>query len=221
MANKTDIVRAFGEAWARRDIDAVMEFFSDDCVYAASVGPEPGTTYRGRDAVRAGIERMFEHDAGSTVEVGRTFAEGDRVFSEWFYRFPPESNQMPAHGCDIFEFRGRKIRLKDAFRKQAAPPLLPWTATAVGTHELYRPRRFEGRDTWVLAGRHFKPILISHKLEQAPFAAAPETVAAARDFAATIVAEMDISRHSLSACLGRLWRVCGKSSRSRTSGTRG
>lgn len=43
---------AFSAAWAAKDIDALMTFMTDDCVYAASVGPEPGKTFVGKEAVR-------------------------------------------------------------------------------------------------------------------------------------------------------------------------
>src|SRR5207302_4000436 len=42
----------FSEAWAKRDIDGLMALVTDDIFYGASVGPEPGATFRGRDAVR-------------------------------------------------------------------------------------------------------------------------------------------------------------------------
>jgi hypothetical protein len=38
----------FSEAWAKRDIDGLMALVTDDIVYGASVGPEPGATLRGR-----------------------------------------------------------------------------------------------------------------------------------------------------------------------------
>lgn len=61
MTSNTDIVRAFGRAWASKDPEVVMAFFADDAVYGASVGPEPGTTCRGRQEIRHGItaHRLF------------------------------------------------------------------------------------------------------------------------------------------------------------------
>jgi ketosteroid isomerase-like protein len=45
-------LREFAAAWARHDVETLMTFLTDDCVYEASVGPEPGRTYAGREAVR-------------------------------------------------------------------------------------------------------------------------------------------------------------------------
>ena len=43
-------LKQFGKAWDARDIDEFISTMTDDCVYCASVGPEPGTTHVGRDA---------------------------------------------------------------------------------------------------------------------------------------------------------------------------
>jgi len=34
----------FSAAWAAGDLHALMSYMTDDCVYHASVGPEPGST---------------------------------------------------------------------------------------------------------------------------------------------------------------------------------
>ncbi|MEM8933684.1 MAG: nuclear transport factor 2 family protein [Acidobacteriota bacterium] len=113
-----ELIRAFGDAWQRGDVDALMGFMTDDCEYRASVGPEPGTRYVGRDAVRRGIEAMLRHDAGSEAVAGAIFACGDRVVSEWSYRFPEDGGRVvEVRGCDIFHLDGDKIRCKDAYRK--------------------------------------------------------------------------------------------------------
>jgi ketosteroid isomerase-like protein len=57
-------LRQFGAAWARADLDALMGFVTDDCIYLASVGPEPGTTYRGREQVRRRFAAMLAYDRG-------------------------------------------------------------------------------------------------------------------------------------------------------------
>lgn len=191
MTTTIEIVRRFSEAWSRRDLDAIMAFFTEDCIYSASVGPEPGTTFCGRAGVRAGIEAMFRHDAASTVEPGRIFADGNKVFSEWIYRFPQGSGRVPAHGCDVFEFEGDRIRLKDAFRKQATAAVSP-AHGKMGAPEVYRPRRFAGLDLWTFGAKRFKTIGISCNVNRAPFAASPGTVAASRTFVEGLLPDMDL-----------------------------
>ena len=45
----TDAMQAFAEAWNRHDIEALMSFMTDDCVFESSAGPDVcGTRYVGR-----------------------------------------------------------------------------------------------------------------------------------------------------------------------------
>jgi hypothetical protein len=41
-------LEAFARAWAARDVDALLALMKIDCIYGASVGPEPGRTYGGQ-----------------------------------------------------------------------------------------------------------------------------------------------------------------------------
>src|SRR5579872_7240528 len=65
--------KQFGKAWDARDIDELMSMMTDDCVYCASVGPEPGTTHVGRDAVREGFLAMLAFDSGGVSRAGGVF----------------------------------------------------------------------------------------------------------------------------------------------------
>lgn len=108
----------FDDAWAGKDLDALMQFMTDDCEYRASVGPGPGKVYVGKAQVRKGFRDMLAHDAALQSQPGKLYVYGDRGVAEWSY---VESNaagrQIIVRGCDLFEFVGNKIRLKDAFRK--------------------------------------------------------------------------------------------------------
>jgi len=108
---------AFGEAWRRKDVDALMEFVADDVVYRTSVGPEPGETLRGRDEVRGGFVRMLAHDAGAEAHGGPAWIFGDRGVGLWSYVEERDGRRIEVEGIDLFEFEGDKIRLKDAYRK--------------------------------------------------------------------------------------------------------
>ncbi|WP_431894079.1 nuclear transport factor 2 family protein [Nonomuraea sp. bgisy101] len=108
----------FGAAWKKKDLDLLMEFMTDDCVFHASVGVEPGTTFRGRDEVRRGFALMIAHDEGLESQGGDAFIAGDRGASQWSYSRTDEDGQVhEVHGCDLFEFEGDRIRVKDAYRK--------------------------------------------------------------------------------------------------------
>lgn len=68
VVQRRELLKKFAKAWGKRDIDAVMACMTSNCVYEASVGPEPGTTFQGADQVRRGILQMFAHDEGVQLE---------------------------------------------------------------------------------------------------------------------------------------------------------
>jgi len=115
---KHDVLQAFGQAWANADVDALMSMMTEDCIYAASVGDEPGTTYRGKDEVRRGFAEILAYESGGESRSGRVWVSGNFAFAEWSYdEVDNESNVLEIRGIDIFEFVGNKLRLKDAYRK--------------------------------------------------------------------------------------------------------
>ncbi len=112
---------AFGDAWRRKDVDALMTFMADDCEFRASVGPEPGSTYRGRADVRRGFETILAYDDAGEGHAGITIIDGRYGASQWvLVRNGADGRETRVHGCDIFEFEGDRIRLKDAYRKVLA-----------------------------------------------------------------------------------------------------
>ena len=111
-------LRRFGDAWARGDLETLMSYMAEDCVYSASVGPEPGETFVGRDAVRAGFAKLLAHDSDGVAEPGEIRLAGDWVVSTWgFRKGGPDGQTTLVRGCDLFVFRDGLIVRKDAFRK--------------------------------------------------------------------------------------------------------
>lgn len=111
-------LQAFSAAWARGDVETLMTFFTEDCIYEASVGPEPGATYVGQDAVRQGILAMLAHDKHGESRSGPLEIFGDKGVAEWSYVWiEADGRTIELRGCDLYEFRGDQIRRKNAFRK--------------------------------------------------------------------------------------------------------
>lgn len=97
---------------------ADLNQLTDDCIYHASVGPEPGSTYRGKDEVRHGFATVLAYDRRRERHAGHVFIHGDVGVAEWsFAETMPDGTRRVIRGCDIFEFAADKIRKKDAFRK--------------------------------------------------------------------------------------------------------
>ena len=81
-----DRLEAFAQAWTRHDIDALMSFMADDCVFHASAGPDAsGTRYIGRDAVRAGFVKAWTDFPDAQWTRARHFVQGVRGVSEWTF----------------------------------------------------------------------------------------------------------------------------------------
>ena len=108
----------FGAAWRAGDIEALMAFMTDDCVFRSSVGPGPGADFHGPEQVRRGFELMLQHDAGGESRAGAVVIRGDFGASTWSYAFTAkDGSERVVRGCDLFEFDGDRIRVKDAYRK--------------------------------------------------------------------------------------------------------
>jgi taurine dehydrogenase small subunit len=107
-------------AWNTHDAEQVLRWFADDCAYHASFGPELlGESYLGRARVLEGVRRFFERYPDGRFEDTRVFVAGDRGAAEWtFVATGPDGATQHVAGCDLFEFDGDLIRVKNAFRKQ-------------------------------------------------------------------------------------------------------
>jgi ketosteroid isomerase-like protein len=124
-----DSLQAFADAWNRHDIDTLMSFMTDDCVFEASAGPDAcGARHAGRDAVRAAYCEVWATFPDAQWRNARHFVHGDRGVSEWtFSGTRLDGNRVEVDGCDLLTFRHGKIALKNSYRKNR-PPLAPAAA---------------------------------------------------------------------------------------------
>ena len=118
-----EVLQDFADAWNRHDVDALMSFMTDDCVFEASAGPdECGTRYVGPEAVRAAFAEVWTTFPDAHWGSARHFVTGERGVSEWtFTGTRAEGTRVEVHGCDLFTFRGGKIALKNSYRKNRPP----------------------------------------------------------------------------------------------------
>lgn len=123
----TEFLQVFSDAWNRHDVDALMSFMTDDCVFQAVAGSDAcGTRYVGREAVRAAFVQAWVTFPDAYWGNGRHFVCGDRGVSEWtFTGTRADGTRIEANGCDIFTFRNGKIAVKNAFRKDRPPLAAP------------------------------------------------------------------------------------------------
>jgi len=114
-----EFLGAFGDAWNRHDVDAIMAAMADDCVFDITAGPDAcGKRYEGRDRVRQAVARVFSIWPDAHFGNARHFVCGDRGVSEWLFTGTrADGTRMEVNGCDVFTFRNGKIVHKDSYFK--------------------------------------------------------------------------------------------------------
>ncbi len=114
------LLEAFAAAWNAHDVDALMGFMTEDCVFESSAGPDAcGTRFVGREAVRASYAAVWQAIPDARWNNPVHFISGDRGLSEWIFTGTrPDGGRIEVTGCDVFTFRGDKIVVKNSYRKQ-------------------------------------------------------------------------------------------------------
>ncbi len=112
-------LRDFLDAFNRHDLDAIMSFFTEDCVFDMPRGPAPsGAHAEGKEAVRALLATRFSGIPDVHYGDDRHFVAGDRGTSEWLLTGTTTAGKRIAvRGCDLFEFDGDLVRRKDSYWK--------------------------------------------------------------------------------------------------------
>jgi len=115
----SSFLEAFADAWNAHDIDRIMTFMTDDCVFEAGGGTAPwGERFAGHDAVRERFEAVWRDIPDAAFVGARHFVSGDRGCSEWtFTGSASDGTRIEKNGCDIFTFRDDKIWIKNTFVK--------------------------------------------------------------------------------------------------------
>ena len=123
--NQVDVafLKAFGDAWNRHDIDALMGFMDEDCAFHAVGGPDLlGRSFIGRAAVREGFLLAFQTFPDAAWLDGEHFVCGDRGVSETTFKGTrADGTRIEARMVDVFTFRNGRIAVKNAYRKDRPP----------------------------------------------------------------------------------------------------
>src|SRR5262249_38963565 len=86
----------FEEGWNRHDVDRLMTFMADDCVFESTAGAEAcGTRHAGRERVREAFARVFAAFPDARFDEARHFVAGERGVSGWGVRGAPAAGTQP------------------------------------------------------------------------------------------------------------------------------
>jgi len=119
MVTVKDLDAFFVEGWNKHDVDRLMTFMADDCVFESTAGPEAcGARHAGRERVREAFARVFANFPDAAFRDARHFVAGERGASEWLFTGTSrEGKKVEVNGCDLFTFRDGKIAVKSSFFK--------------------------------------------------------------------------------------------------------
>jgi hypothetical protein len=114
-----ELLKGFLEAFNRHDLDAIMGYFADDCVFYMPKGVIPrDDRYIGKNEVRAGLAKRFEGIPDVHYGDVLHWACGDFGVSEWTLTGTSANGQhIEVRGVDLLEFVHGKITRKDSFWK--------------------------------------------------------------------------------------------------------
>jgi ketosteroid isomerase-like protein len=119
MVVTADTLKEILEAFNRHDLDAIMEYFSDDCSFDFPRGPEPwGQRFVGKAQVREALAGRFRGIPDVHYGEDSHWVAGDRGLSEWTLTGTTTSGvRLNVRGCDVWTFRNGKVIRKDSYWK--------------------------------------------------------------------------------------------------------
>ena len=114
-----ELLKGFLEAFNLHDLDSIMGYFADDCVFYMPRGAQPrGDRYVGKKEVRAGLAKRFEGIPDVHYGDDRHWVFGDFGVSEWTLTGTSTSGQHIEVRCvDLLEFAQGMVIRKDSFWK--------------------------------------------------------------------------------------------------------
>lgn len=114
--------KVFTAAFNRDDLDAVMDFFADDALYAEFNGKEN----RGKKAIREAFEPQFRGDFGPVRFHGEDAfvdEETGKALSRWRCTLEIDGQPQEWRGLDIYLLEDGLIKEKLTYAQTAIPLL--------------------------------------------------------------------------------------------------
>lgn len=112
-------LQEYSDAWNRHDIDKIMAFMTEDCVFEPGGGPERyGVRYRGYEAVRERFIEVWSDIPDVSFKNAIHFSQGNYGCSEWtIIGTAKDGTRIEVDGCDVYTFENGKIKSKRSYVK--------------------------------------------------------------------------------------------------------
>ena len=114
-----EMLADFSAAWNRHGLDALMSCMTEDGAFHAVAGPGLlGRCFVGTPALREGFALAWQTFPDTLWTDALHVVCGDHGFSEsTFTGSRADGQRVQARMVDVFTFRGGKVAVKNAFRK--------------------------------------------------------------------------------------------------------
>jgi limonene-1,2-epoxide hydrolase len=103
--NNIALVQRFCDAFARRDPEEILDFFTEDAVYH-NIPMAPMT---GKAAIRSVLDMFLKPAESAEFEMLHIAANGDTVHTERVDRFDIAGKKIELPVAGVFEIKGGKI----------------------------------------------------------------------------------------------------------------
>ena len=112
------VIVNFNDALNAGDVNKMMGFMTEDCIFENTYPAPDGARYEGQLAVRAFWEEFFRSAREPRIEIEEIVGLGERCAMRWTYRWKDEHGQ-PGHirGVDLYRVRGGLIAEKLSYVK--------------------------------------------------------------------------------------------------------
>ena len=119
QAVSVETLKQILDAFNKHDLDAIMQFFAEDCSMDFPRGANPfGQRFVGKVQVREGLASRFAGIPDVHYGEDRHWVCGNRGVSEWLLTgTAAPGTTLAVRGCDLLEFQDGKIIRKDSYWK--------------------------------------------------------------------------------------------------------
>jgi limonene-1,2-epoxide hydrolase len=123
VSANTDLVASFCAAWSNRNVDEILDYFTEDAVYHNM----PVAPLQGKTAIKNILNTIVAPCSWIEWETLNILEQGDVVFTERVDRFEMGGKKIELPVAGVFEIAGGKIKAWRDYFDMAA-----WTRQTAG-----------------------------------------------------------------------------------------